>query len=73
MDFKDYSIVAWNVRGSINKNSRAHIRSLVRRLRPSLMIVLETHAVFDKSKAFWSKLGFEVFGLVEVQGYSGGI
>ena len=37
------------------------------------MIVLETHAVFDKSKAFWTKLGFEVVGLVEAQGYSGGI
>ena len=58
-------MVAWNVRGTTNKSSYAHIKSFGKNFFLSLMIILETHVVFEKSRSFWSKLGYVDVGLVK--------
>ena len=73
MEFKDFIIMAWNVRGTTNQVAHCHFKSLVRKYHPSLLILLKTHAIFEKAKLFWRKLGYNAIGMVEAQGHSGGI
>ena len=52
MEFRKFDIMAWNIIGALNKFSKCHIKNLVAHYRPALMVVLETHVVFEKVKMF---------------------
>ncbi|KAF1892709.1 hypothetical protein Lal_00042598 [Lupinus albus] len=73
IDFKDFSISSWNIRGAINKDGRCHAKDLVRKYKPSLIILMETHCQFISSKRFWNSLGYVESGIVEASGHVGGI
>lgn len=73
MEFRKFDIMAWNIIGALNKFSKCHIKNLVAHYRPALMVVLETHVVFEKVKMFWKRLGYSPVGIVEAQGHMGGI
>ena len=73
MEFSDCSILSWNIRGVISSLGKRHIRSLVMRYNPSFVILLKTHAAFDRVASFWSSLGYHAIYIVDAVGHSGGI
>ena len=73
MEFSEFNLIAWNVRGAAGRSARCHLKNLIPRFKPSVMIVTETHAPFSKLKLFWRRLGFDPIGIVEAQGHRGGI
>ena len=73
MEFSDFTIIAWNMRGVVGKTSRCHMKSLVSKCKPSMLILMETHVEFSKLMVFWKCLGHDLVGVVEAQGHMGGI
>ncbi|MCH80273.1 RNA-directed DNA polymerase (Reverse transcriptase) [Trifolium medium] len=71
--FKDFSILAWNVRGFANRNSRNHVHDLINRFHPEMIILVETHSSFASSENFWYRVGYDKIEVQEAQGHSGGI
>lgn len=71
--FKDFSIVSWNIRGAISQIGRRHSRELVNRLKPTLVILMETHCSFSQASSFWKSLGYEDCGIAEATGHAGGL
>lgn len=43
MEFSDFSILVWNIRGAASSRGRRHVKDLVRKFKPSLFVLLETH------------------------------
>lgn len=70
--FKDFSLIFWNVRGFASKKSKTHMRELLKRFKPDLLFIFETHTPFASSKQFCDKEGFKCLGVEEAQGHSGG-
>ena len=73
MKFSEFNIMAWNVRGAAGKLAWCQIKSLVSHFKPSLLIIMETHVVFNKLRLFWKMLGFDPMGVTEARGHRGGI
>jgi exonuclease III len=73
IEFKDLSILAWNVRGFANKKSWNHMHDLIRRYSPDVIFLFETHTLFSSSESFWNREGYEKIEIQEVQGQAGGI
>lgn len=73
MNFKDFSILSWNIMGVVNKIGRRHSRELVHNYKPGLVILMETHCSFYKAMRFWKWLGFEAYGIAEANGHAGGL
>ena len=73
IEFIDFKVLAWNVRGAVNVKGQRHMRDLIKRFHPNVVIVIETHTQFTNVRNFWNNLGYTVEGLVEAQGFSGGI
>lgn len=65
MEFIDFSIMVWNIRGAVNLRGKRHTKELVRKYRPSLFVLLETHAQFDRARVFWNRLGHEAIAIEE--------
>lgn len=53
IEFQDFNVLCWNIRGAVNMEGRRHIRVLVRRYRPAVVILLETQCSFQKASKFW--------------------
>ena len=73
IEFIDFKVLAWNVRGAVNVKGQRHMRDLIKRFHPNVVIVIETHTQFTNVRNFWNNLGYTVEGLVEAQGFLGGI
>ncbi|XP_019459941.1 PREDICTED: uncharacterized protein LOC109359701 [Lupinus angustifolius] len=73
IEFQNFNIISWNVRGAISSNGLRHVRELIRKYQPSVFIVLETHCQFRDAEGFWNGLGFKAGGIVEAFGHVGGI
>lgn len=73
IEFQDLVILSWSIRGAINLVGKHHIRELVRKYRPSIVILVETHCPFGSVERFWNTLGYEGSVISEAQGQSGGI
>ncbi|GAU30639.1 hypothetical protein TSUD_62590 [Trifolium subterraneum] len=71
--FKDFSVLAWNVRGFSIRKSRSHMHELVSRYKPDMLVILETHTVFSSAETFWNRVNYEMIDVQEVQGHYGGI
>ncbi|KAK7282258.1 hypothetical protein RIF29_10902 [Crotalaria pallida] len=70
---KSPHLLAWNIRGAVNKNGRRYAKELVLRHQPEIVVIMETHCSFAAACSFWSRLGFSKTGIVEARGHSGGI
>lgn len=46
---------------------------MIRRYRPTILIIMETHTTFISTKVFWDRVGYSPIHIVEAQGHSGGI
>ena len=73
IEFKDFSILSWNIRGAGNSEAKQQTHSLVSRFKPSLFAVMETHISFHKVRRTWMKMGYEPVAIEEAQGHSGGL
>ena len=71
MEFREYSIMAWNVRGAFNKSSHVHMKNLVRGYNLTFLVIMKTHGVFESMRVFWGRLGFSPVSMVEVVGLIG--
>lgn len=52
---------------------RRHSRYLVRKYKPTIVILVETHCPFSGANSFWKRLGYSLIGCSEANGHSGGI
>ena len=73
MEYSEFSIVAWNMRGAAGKASRCHLKSLVSKFKPFMLILMETHVEFSKLMVFWKWVGYDPVGIMDAQGHMGGI
>lgn len=71
--FFEYSILSWNIRGASNDKAKRHIKELIRKHKPSLIFLMETHTQFENLKLFWQRVGYHPIHIEEAQGHSGGI
>jgi len=55
-EFLDLSILTWNIRGVVNREGKRQIRALIRRYRPLLVAILETHSQFGRVVNIWNSL-----------------
>lgn len=73
MEFKDFTLLSWNIRGAHNNRAKRHIKDLIRKFQPCIFIVIETHITFSRTKAFWYGIGYSPVQVVEAHGHSGGL
>lgn len=73
MEFNNFSILSWNVRGAANTKGKRHVRELIRKYHSSLFVLMETHVQFDSMKRFWCQQGYEVVAIEEAIGHSSGL
>jgi endonuclease/exonuclease/phosphatase family metal-dependent hydrolase len=71
--FKEFSVLAWNVRGFANKKSCNHMHDVVSKYKPDVIFLFETHTLFSSAEQFWNREGYEKIEIQEAQGHSGGI
>ena len=69
----DISILSWNIRGAHNRNSRRHMKDLIRKHNPTFLAINETHVPFAKLFYFFTNNGFKPIQIVEAQGHYRGI
>lgn len=69
----DISILSWNVRGANNRSARRHIRDLLLKVHPTIVIIMETHIAFQRTIDFWNREGYCEVAIVEAQGQVGGL
>lgn len=65
--FNNFSILSWNIRGAMSSTARRHARDLVRKYKPSLFCICETHVPFVKVNKFWKSLGYDPLFLREAR------
>lgn len=71
--FNNFSIISWNIRGAFSRETKRHVRDLVKSHHPSLFCVCETHIPFSRVDRFWLSLGYNPLFLQEARGHSGGL
>ena len=73
MEFQEFSILSWNIRGALNKRAECQVCELIKKHRSVLFFVFEMHICFAKFSRFWQGLGFSPVCIQEAVGRSGGI
>lgn len=73
IEFQYFNVLCWNIRGAINVDGRRHIKELVRKHTPAIVILMETHCIFKKVSKFWERVGYDISGYSEAQGHASGI
>lgn len=73
IEFRNFSILSWNIRGAANKKSKIHLKNLIRKFKPTDIFLMETHVSFDKTESFWRSVGFKAVSVVEAHGQAGGL
>lgn len=71
IEFQDTSLLSWNIRGAYSQGARRHMRELLRRLKPTIVIITETHIQFAQTKQFWDREGYTPLDIMEAQGHAG--
>lgn len=56
-----------------SKRSNQHVRELIKRYRPELIFLFETHVPFAGSSCFWEREGYKCVAVEETQGQSGDV
>lgn len=69
MEFNSFSILSWNIRGAANLRSNRHMKELIRKHHPSLIMLMETHIHFNSVHGFWHQQGYEVIAIEEARGH----
>lgn len=69
----DTTILSWNIRGAQNSNAKRHMKELIRKHRPTFLVILETHVLFARLSSFMTNNGYTPIYIIEASGQSGGI
>ncbi|MCH86532.1 RNA-directed DNA polymerase (Reverse transcriptase), partial [Trifolium medium] len=59
--------------GFANRKNKNHVGDLVRRYKPDILILFETHTMFTTAESYWARENYVKIDVQEVQGHSGGI
>lgn len=73
MDKSSICLLSWNVKGAVSAQGYRCTKGIICQHRPSVICVYETHCLFEKVKAFWSRLGYEANFIQEMMGHQGEI
>lgn len=73
IEFTNFSMLSWNIRGAHNKRAKRHVKELIKKFQPTIFIIMETHISFHRTKAFWYRSGYHPVQVVEAVGHSGGL
>src|ERR1044072_3119902 len=73
IEYNDFSVLAWNIRGAANGSAKRHIRELLRVNHPSIVFLFETKVQFSKVRSFWRGQGYVPVHIEEARGRAGGI
>lgn len=46
MEFRDCVLLSWNISGALSKKGQCHTRELVRKVKPTVVCLMETHCSF---------------------------
>jgi len=71
--FEDFTILTGNVRGFASRKSHCHMCEILKRFKPDVVVLCETHTSFDPSKKNWEKEGYLVVDIIEAEGHSSGL
>lgn len=71
--FNDFSMLSWNIRGAHNNKAKRHLKDLIRKFQPCILIIMETHIAFARTEVFWHGVGFSPIQIIEAHGHSGGL
>lgn len=67
------SILSWNIRGTSSAKAKSHISDVIRKLKPTFFVIMETHMSFARTKSFWDQAGYTPVEIIEAQGHAGGL
>lgn len=76
MDYREWQIILWNMRGVVNKRGQRHVRELVCKHNPDAFIVLETPGnsyPIQQCEMLWDKLSYQMASYVDAVGHFGGV
>lgn len=73
LGFEDFSMFVWNVCGAANANAKQALKEYIRLKKPDVVVLVETHCQFHRTRRFWKGQGFDPGCIVEATGQSGGI
>lgn len=73
IEFKEFFVLAWNIRGAASVSARRNFRDLLRVNHPTLLFLFETQVFFSVVQHFWTSEGYEAMHVEEVRGRSGEI
>lgn len=73
IEFKEFFVLAWNVRGLASKRSQRYVREVLVHFKLDLAFMFETHVAYDKTKRFWDKQGYAAVAMEEAHGHAGGV
>lgn len=68
-----HKIMMWNCRVTASKAFRRVCLQYLQNVKPSIMVILETHTAPTKLSKTFKSLGFDKLIVTGIQGYSGGI
>src|ERR1044072_7465465 len=71
--FQNFSMVTWNIRGAVSATAKRLVKDLLRKWKPDIVILVETHCVFSRVEQFWRRQGYKALFISEAVGHSGGI
>lgn len=69
----DLYLLMWNIRGAVNPRGNRRIKEIVRKYKPTIVMLVETHSSFSRVKRFWSKMGYWLIALEDSNGQARGI
>lgn len=72
-DFKEVTLISWNIWGAFYNKAKRHMMNVIRKYSLTLLIIMETHISFHKTKSFWDKAEDVSIHYVDAHGQSGGI
>lgn len=73
LEFKEISILFWNIRGASSAKAKRHIIDVIRKYKPTFLVIMETHVKFDRTKVFWERVKYNQVAITEARGYTGGL
>lgn len=73
IEFSDFSILAWRVRGAKSATAKRNIRDVLVRNKPSVVIITEPRIPLASVDQFWNSTGYKCIGCVDPSGFAGGI
>ncbi|XP_057453240.1 uncharacterized protein LOC130745118 [Lotus japonicus] len=73
LDTTKINVLAWNVRGAANASCKRNLKEVVRKYKPDVCFLFETHIQFRRVESYWARLGYRPLAIEEARGQAGGV